>query len=65
MAKSKGLGDTIKKVTSAAKLDVLAEKIAQSLGKADCGCNKRQDYLNAKFPYPSATEHFNKKQGKK
>jgi len=58
MAKSKGLGDSIKKVTSAVKLDVLAEKIAQSLGKADCGCNKRQDYLNAKFPYPSATKHL-------
>jgi hypothetical protein len=54
MGKSKGLGDTIKKVTSATKLDVLAEKIAHSLGKADCGCSKRQDYLNAKFPYPNA-----------
>lgn len=43
MAKSKGLGDSIKKVTSATKLDVLAEKIAQSLGKADCGCSKRQE----------------------
>ena len=54
MGKSKGLGDTIKKVTSATKLDVLAEKIAHSLGKTDCGCSKRQDYLNAKFPYPNA-----------
>jgi len=54
MAKSKGLGDSIKKVTSATKLDVLAEKIAHSLGRADCGCSKRQDYLNAKFPYPNA-----------
>jgi|TARA_R110002153_G_C13065209_1_gene472630 hypothetical protein len=61
MEKSKGLGDTIKKVTSATKLDVLAEKIAHSLGKADCGCSKRQDYLNAKFPYPNA---INKSKGK-
>ena len=51
MAKSKGLGDSIKKVTSATKLDVLAEKIAHKLGKEDCWCNKRQDYLNKKFPY--------------
>jgi len=51
MSKSKGLGDSIKKVTSATKLDVLAEKIAHKLGKEDCGCNKRQDYLNKKFPY--------------
>lgn len=54
MAKSKGLGDSIKKVTSATKLDVLAEKIATKLGRGDCGCSKRQDYLNAKFPYPNA-----------
>tara|TARA_B110000483_G_C18014378_1_gene472446 strand:- start:512 stop:700 length:189 start_codon:yes stop_codon:yes gene_type:complete len=60
MAKSKGLGDSIKKVTSATKLDVLAEKIAQSLGKADCGCGKRQEYLNKKFPY-SSSENVNKK----
>jgi|TARA_B100001093_G_scaffold497073_1_gene543554 hypothetical protein len=51
MNKSKGLGDTIKKVTSATKLDILAEKIAHKLGKEDCGCKKRQDYLNVKFPY--------------
>jgi|TARA_B100000085_G_scaffold207688_1_gene191455 hypothetical protein len=51
MSKSKGLGDTIKKVTSATKLDILAEKIAQKLGKEDCGCKGRQEYLNAKFPY--------------
>ena len=37
MAKSKGLGDSIKKVTSATKLDVLAEKITHKLGKAIVG----------------------------
>lgn len=51
MAKSKGLGDSIKKVTSATKLDVLAEKIAHKLGKTDCGCKGRQEFLNVKFPY--------------
>ena len=49
--KSKGLGDSIAKVTAAAKLDILAEKIAKKLGKEDCGCSKRQDKLNKIVPY--------------
>lgn len=49
--KSKGLGDSIAKVTAAAKLDVIAEKIAQKLGKEDCGCSERQEKLNNLFPY--------------
>ncbi len=48
---SKGLGDTIKKITSATKLDKLAEKIAEVAGAEDCGCDKRQDKLNQMFPY--------------
>ncbi len=48
---SKGLGDTIKKITSATKLDKLAEKIAEVAGADDCGCDKRQDKLNKMFPY--------------
>jgi hypothetical protein len=49
--KSKGLGDTIAKVTSATKLDKLAEKIAHIAGYEDCGCSKRQETLNKLFPY--------------
>ena len=49
--KSKGLGDSIAKVTAAAKLDVLAEKIANKLGKEDGGCSQRQEKLNKIFPY--------------
>ena len=49
--KSKGLGDTIKKITSASKLDKLAEKIAEVAGAEDCGCDKRQEKLNQMFPY--------------
>ena len=49
--KSKGLGDTIKKITSATKLDKLAEKIAEVAGADDCGCKGRQDRLNKMFPY--------------
>ena len=51
MAKSKGLGDDIKKITSAVKLDKIAERIARSVGKSDCNCGKRQDKLNKIFPY--------------
>ena len=51
MSKSKGLGDSIAKVTSATKLDKIAESIAKSLGKQDCGCSKRQEKLNKMFPY--------------
>ena len=48
---SKGLGDTIAKITSATRLDKLAEKIAEIAGAEDCGCKKRQDKLNKMFPY--------------
>ena len=36
--KSQGLGDTIAKITSATKLDKLAESIAEAVGAEDCGC---------------------------
>lgn len=45
--KSKGLGDSIKKITSATRLDKLSEKIASLLDE-DCGCDERQDWLNEK-----------------
>ena len=48
--KSRGLGDDIRKITSATRLDKLAEKIAE-LTTGDCGCNKRQEKLNKMFTY--------------
>ena len=48
---SKGLGDTIAKITSATKLDKLAEKIAEVAGADDCGCAKSREKLNRMFPY--------------
>jgi len=50
-SESKGLGDTIAKVTNALGIDKLAEQVAQSMGKEDCGCNKRREKLNDMFPY--------------
>ncbi len=44
---SKGLGDDIKKITSATGLDQLAKRIAQLLDE-DCGCDTRQEWLNEK-----------------
>ena len=48
---SKGLGDTIAKVTRAVGLDKVAETIANAVGKEDCGCSKRKEKLNDMFPY--------------
>ena len=48
---SKGLGDTIAKVTKATGLDQVANKMAKAAGMKDCGCNDRRDTLNRVFPY--------------
>jgi hypothetical protein len=48
MAKeSKGLGDSIEKITRATGIKNLVEKITNG----DCGCDKRKEKLNKKFPY--------------
>ena len=44
---SRGLGDDIKKITSATGLDQIAKKIAQLLNE-DCGCDDRQEWINEK-----------------
>ena len=51
MKKSKGLGDTIQKITKATGINSLAQMGAKAVGKKDCGCNKRKDALNKAFPY--------------
>ena len=48
---SKGLGDTIAKITHFVGLDKLAERIANALGYEDCGCTRRKTTLNKLFPY--------------
>ena len=47
MTNSRGLGDDIKRITSATRLDNLAKRIAQLLDE-DCGCDERQEWLNEK-----------------
>ena len=44
---SKGLGDSIEKITKATGIKNLVEKITNG----DCGCDKRKEKLNKKFPY--------------
>ena len=49
--KSKGLGDSIEKITKMTGISNLAQMGAKALGKKDCGCNKRKEALNKAFPY--------------
>tara|TARA_R110002110_G_scaffold349692_2_gene559832 strand:+ start:97 stop:252 length:156 start_codon:yes stop_codon:yes gene_type:complete len=48
--KSKGLGDTIEKITKATGIKKVVETINKATGK-DCGCGKRKETLNKRFPY--------------
>jgi hypothetical protein len=50
MAKSKGLGDTIEKITTATGIKKVVEAVAKGTG-SDCGCKARKDSLNRIFPY--------------
>jgi hypothetical protein len=51
MSASKGLGDTIAKITHFFGIDVLAKKVAKLFGQEDCGCERRREVLNSKVPY--------------
>ena len=49
--KSKGLGDTIGKITKVTGIDNVVNQVNKLRGKKDCGCKKRKEALNKKFPY--------------
>ena len=54
MTKSKGLGDSIEKFTTTTGIKSFTQVLARNgvFGKKkDCGCNKRKEALNKKFPY--------------
>lgn len=51
MHKSKGLGDTIEKITTATGIKAVVEKVAKAVGADDCGCKARKDALNRIMPY--------------
>ena len=48
--RSRGLGDTIEKITRATGIKKVVDKVSKVTGK-DCGCNKRKEALNKAFPY--------------
>ena len=51
-SKSKGLGDTIAKVTKATGVD----KLVHALVGEDCGCDERREKLNKLFPYAQSMD---------
>ena len=48
--RSRGLGDTIAKMTQATGIKKVVDKVSEKTGR-DCGCKRRQEMLNKKFPY--------------
>jgi len=48
--KSKGLGDTIEKITTATGIKKVVDTVAKAANK-DCGCGRRRDALNRLVPY--------------
>lgn len=52
MKKSKGLGDTIAKITEATGI----KKAVKFIAGDDCGCDERQELLNKLFPYKDNPE---------
>jgi len=53
--KSKGLGDTIEKITEATGIKAVVDKFSEITG-IDCGCEKRKAKLNQLIPYHKAVE---------
>lgn len=48
--KSKGLGDTVEKITKATGIKRVVTAVSKATGKP-CGCAERRDSLNRMFPY--------------
>ena len=48
--KSKGLGDTVEKITKATGIKKVVEAVSEATG-LDCGCEGRKEVLNKLFPY--------------
>ena len=48
--KSKGLGDTVEKFTTATGIKTVVDKVSQGLN-IPCGCKHRKDKLNKMFHY--------------
>ena len=57
---SKGLGDTIEKITKVTGIKKVVDTVNKITGK-DCGCEKRKEQLNRQFPYNQIGTEFRKK----
>ena len=47
---SKGLGDTIEKITTATGIKAVVDTVSKIV-KKDCGCAAKKEKLNKAFPY--------------
>ena len=56
-APSRGLGDTIAKITHATGIDKVVDKITDALGIEDCGCGDRHKWANEFIPYDNQPNH--------
>jgi hypothetical protein len=54
--KSKGLGDTIAKITDTTGIKKIVDTISQVI-KKDCGCEGRKQKLNEMFPYEETPQN--------
>jgi len=54
---SRGLGDTIEKITKATGIKAVVDAFTKTSGK-DCGCEGRKEWLNNKIPYRRKTKGF-------
>ena len=59
--KSKGLGDTIEKITEATGIKAVVKAVAGD----DCGCEERKAWLNKRFPYAKTMTDGDKDQWEK
>ena len=48
--KSRGLGDSIEKITKATGIKAAVDAVSK-ITKKPCGCGQRRDTLNRVFPY--------------
>ena len=53
---SKGLGDTIEKITTATGIKKVVDTVSK-VTKKPCGCKKRKEKLNNLFPYKKEADN--------
>jgi hypothetical protein len=54
---SRGLGDTIQKITEFTGIKKMVELVTEAVGIDDCGCEARRKALNEAFPYENENKN--------